>query len=66
MLSPNTVLMNAPKSSDASKKPETPPWVELVCESVASVSFGMVQIVVHNSKVVQIEKTEKLRLDPHD
>jgi hypothetical protein len=40
-----------------------PEWVRLVQESVGSLQFGLVQIVVHNSKVVQIEKTEKVRLD---
>ena len=40
-----------------------PEWVKLVHECVGSLHFGVVQIVVHNAKVVQIEKTEKLRLD---
>jgi hypothetical protein len=38
-------------------------WLELVQEQVASLRFGVVQIVVHDSRVVQIERTEKLRLD---
>jgi hypothetical protein len=42
-----------------------PEWVKLVQQSVDSLHFGVVQIVVHNAKVVQIEKTEKLRLDPN-
>lgn len=37
-------------------------WEELVHQQVNSLRFGVVQIVVHESKVVQIEKTEKLRL----
>ena len=40
-------------------------WVELVKQSVRNLQFGVVQIVVHNAKVVQIEKTEKLRLEQH-
>lgn len=39
-------------------------WLRLVQQQVASLSFGEVVITVHDSKVVQIEKTEKLRL-PH-
>ena len=39
-------------------------WVQLVKDSVDALQFGVVQIVVHNAKVVQIEKTEKVRLDP--
>jgi hypothetical protein len=41
----------------------TPAWIKVVQESVESLNFGVVQIVVHNAKVVQIEKTEKVRLD---
>jgi hypothetical protein len=37
-------------------------WLELVREKVQSLRFGVVQIVVHDSKVTQIERTEKMRL----
>ncbi len=38
-------------------------WLELVRRQVASLQFGVVQIVVHESQVTQIERTERLRLD---
>ena len=38
-------------------------WLEIVREHVASLKYGVVEIVVHDSKVTQIEKTERLRLD---
>ena len=38
-------------------------WVEIVAKQVESLKFGVVQITVHESRVVQIEKTEKVRLD---
>ncbi len=38
-------------------------WLELVAKQVGSLRFGVVQIVVHDSRVVQIERTEKVRLD---
>jgi hypothetical protein len=38
-------------------------WLELVCQHVHTIRFGVVQIVVHDSRVVQIEKTERVRLD---
>lgn len=41
-------------------------WVETVREQVNSLRFGVVQIVVHNGRVVQIEKTEKIRFDQAD
>lgn len=37
-------------------------WLELVREKVSSLRFGVVQIVVHDSKVTQIERTEKTRI----
>ena len=37
-------------------------WLSIVRRQVRSLRFGVVQIVVHNGQVVQIERTEKLRL----
>ena len=37
-------------------------WLEIVREKVQGLQFGVVQIVVHDSKVTQIERTEKTRL----
>ena len=39
-------------------------WLETVRRQVGSLRFGLVQVVVHDSRVVQIEKTEKIRVDP--
>lgn len=38
-------------------------WLEIVRQQVASLRFGVVEIIVHDSQVTQIEKTERLRLD---
>ncbi len=38
-------------------------WLELVTQQVSSLRFGVVEIVVHDGRVIQIEKTERLRLD---
>lgn len=38
-------------------------WLELVRRQVNSLRFGVVQIVIHDSQVTQIEKTERVRLD---
>jgi hypothetical protein len=56
--------MRTSQPSNASQEQPVPEWVALVQQSVRSLQFGVVQIVVHNAKVVQIEKTEKVRLDP--
>jgi hypothetical protein len=39
-------------------------WLETVRRQVGSLRFGVVQVVVHDSRVVQIEKTEKFRIEP--
>jgi hypothetical protein len=38
-------------------------WLEVVQQQVGSLRYGVVQIVVHDSQVMQIEKTERVRLD---
>lgn len=38
-------------------------WLSVVEENVRTLRFGVVQIVVHDAKVVQVERTEKIRLD---
>ena len=37
-------------------------WLELVRRQVKSLAYGTVHLVVHESRVVQIERTEKVRL----
>jgi hypothetical protein len=41
-------------------------WLELVVQNVKSLRYGVVEIVVHDSRVIQIEKTERVRLDKTD
>jgi len=41
----------------------TAPWLAVVAEKVKAIRYGVVQIVVHDSKVVQIERTERTRFD---
>ena len=35
-------------------------WLALVQQQVKAIQFGVVQIVIHESRVVRIERTEKL------
>ena len=42
---------------------ERPEWLQVVQQQVTSLRFGGVQIVIHDSQVKQIEKTERVRLD---
>ena len=38
-------------------------WLELVVQNVKSLRYGVVEIIVHDARVIQIEKTERVRLD---
>jgi hypothetical protein len=48
------------KSSDELK------WLDLVIQHVSSLRYGVVEIVVHDSRVIQIEKTERVRLEKQE
>ena len=41
-----------------------PEWLRVVQQKVESLSYGVVQLVVHDGRVTQIERTEKTRLKP--
>jgi hypothetical protein len=41
-------------------------WLELVIQQVGSLRYGVVEIVVHDSRVIQIEKTERVRLEKQE
>jgi hypothetical protein len=44
-------------------KVEAPPdWLRLVQQKVEGLRYGLVQLVVHDGRVTQIERTEKTRL----
>jgi hypothetical protein len=55
--------MSAVTIKSVSSANEKPDWLEVVRQQVGSLSYGAVQIVVHDSQVTQIEKTERVRLD---
>lgn len=38
-------------------------WVAVVQQKVEALRYGVVQVVVHEGRVVQIECTEKVRID---
>jgi hypothetical protein len=40
--------------------------IDEITKSIKSIKFGQVQITIHNSDVVQIDKIEKIRLDKKD
>ncbi len=54
--------MNKSMKNDPQLTEEERTWLSIVRRQVRSLRFGVVQIVVHDGQVVQIERTEKLRL----
>ncbi len=55
----------APKGSQtpgALSQNDTADWVDVLRQHVASLRFGVIQVVIHEGRVVQIERTEKYRL----
>jgi hypothetical protein len=48
----------------SAKPGEQPEWLRVVQHKVESLRYGVVQLVVHDGRVTQIERTEKMRLTP--
>jgi hypothetical protein len=53
-------LIQIKPEKDADEKLD---WLEVVRRQVGSLRYGVVQIIVHDSQVTQIEKTERVRLE---
>ena len=52
--------MYMPQSGRVNGESENARWLALVERQVKEIQFGVVQIVIHESRVVRIERTEKL------
>ena len=51
---------DSPVPATSSNNP--PDWIALVREKVEGLRFGVVQLIVHDGRVTQIERTEKTRI----
>lgn len=51
-----------PSQVSAAGASTSPAWLEIVRQKVEGLRYGVVQIVVHDARVTQIERTEKTRL----
>jgi hypothetical protein len=38
--------------------------MERILQAIEGIHYGSVEVIIHSSRVVQIERKEKLRLDP--
>lgn len=56
--------MKQPESKTSfSKNEDKEQLLSEVCSAVNSIQYGYVQITIQNGKVVQIDKTEKIRIN---
>jgi len=49
-------------NSNSSPPPLEPEWIPLVRAQIENLRYGIIQLVVHDGRVTQIERTEKVRL----
>ncbi|MCC6234822.1 MAG: YezD family protein [Verrucomicrobiales bacterium] len=54
--------VHAATNSGDSSAPDR--WLDLIQSQVNGIRFGVVQITVHEGRVVLVERTERFRLDP--
>ena len=54
--------MSTQPSTETSNPAGEPEWLALVRAQVRDLRYGVVQLVVHDGRVTQIERTEKTRL----
>jgi len=54
--------MPAEAPSHPSPPHSEPEWLSLVRAKVRGLRYGVVQVVVHDGRVTQIERTEKTRI----
>ena len=59
----NNIVKNDAERTKGKPSEKLPAWLHLVREHVGSLKFGTVQITVHDARVVQVERLEKLRFD---
>jgi len=55
--------MNLTEVKQSEHADEKSAWLEIVRRQVASLRYGVVQVIVHDSQVTQIDKTERVRLE---
>ena len=55
-------MTTSPSHTPVPQVPAEPEWLSLVRAQVEALKFGVVQLVVHDGRVTQIDRTEKVRL----
>jgi len=48
---------------DAEAETPQPKWISLVKNAAASLRFGTIQVKIHDGEIVQIETTQRFRIE---
>jgi len=59
----NEIAKNETDRAKGQALEKLPAWLQLVRDHVGSLKYGTVQITIHDGRVVQVERVEKLRFD---
>jgi hypothetical protein len=59
----NNDSLTTERARDPKLSHTLPAWLAVVHQQVGSLKFGTVQITVHDRKVVQIDRNEKMRIN---
>ena len=57
--------MNRPNPISTRSAEEISAEERAVLRAIRDTSYGAIEVVMHQARIVQIVKTEKLRLEPH-
>ena len=59
---PSAPANETPSLAPTRLVPNDDPALQAVRQALRSVKFGVIQITIHEGRIVQIDKTEKIRL----
>jgi hypothetical protein len=65
-LLPRVALMETQRMTPVEGEAKLPAWLSLVRQQIEKTEFGVVQVVIHDSRIVRIERTEKVLLNQAD
>lgn len=50
--------------TEGTKQPSHAAWLRKIAKALQDIRYGSLEIVIHEGRIVQIERKEKIRLDP--
>lgn len=56
--------MQSGKPKDGKKREQSLKLIELIEKSIRSIQFGSIILIIQDGHIIQLEKNEKIRIDP--